>query len=258
MPEHRLIYAKEIVDAGLAAPDDATMTLLEQIVDEGVLGASNHIRLTHDLLLHLMAADADPNTAWLRAEMTASFVARVRGAQAPVVNTAIQALMSDIDRLDPAERLSALKQRIGDWQATAASHRERLVHNAVEVLRPVRRLIPFDYSSTVADIVVAVWQRLLLVLPRLKRREEGRLMPFDVLHRAGQLRGRLGLRLARLLKGFLVLRDGPRLDVAKVRVFFQQVRRQRVERAQRSARGREAVGWLVRVKSEWFPLRGVG
>ena len=95
MPEHRLIYAKEIVEAGLSAPDDPTMTLLEQIVDEGVLGASNHIRLTHDLLMHLMATDDDPGVAWSRTEMAASFVARVRGAQAPVVNTAIRALMRE-------------------------------------------------------------------------------------------------------------------------------------------------------------------
>jgi translation initiation factor 2B subunit (eIF-2B alpha/beta/delta family) len=157
MPEHRLIYARDIVDAGLTAPDDPTMALLEQIVDEGVLGASNHIRLTHDLLMHLMAADSDAGTAWLRTEMTASFVARVRGAQAPVVNTAIQALILGLDRLEPVERLETLKQRIGDWKETASSRRKRLVDHAVTVLRPVRRLIPFDYSSTVADIVIAVW-----------------------------------------------------------------------------------------------------
>ena len=157
MPDHRLIYAKEIVDAGLSAPDDMTMALLEKIVDEGVLGASNHIRLTHDLLMHLMAAEDDPGVAWLRTEMAASFVARVRGAQAPVVNTAIRTLMLDLDRLKPAERLETLKQRIDDWQATAIERRRRLVDHAVTVLRPVRRLIPFDYSSTVADIVIAAW-----------------------------------------------------------------------------------------------------
>ncbi len=157
MPDHRLIYAKEIVDAGLSAPDDMTMALLEKIVDEGVLGASNHIRLTHDLLMHLMAAADDPGVAWLRTEMAASFVARVRGAQAPVVNTAIRALMLDLDRLKPAERLATLKKRIDDWQATAIERRKRLVDHAVTVLRPARRLIPFDYSSTVANIVIAAW-----------------------------------------------------------------------------------------------------
>lgn len=157
MPEHRLIYAREIADAGLSAPDDTTMSLLEQIVDEGVLGASNHIRLTHDLLMHLMAADDDPGRAWLRTERAASFIARVRGAQAPVVNTAIRALMAGLDRLEPAKRLATLKQRIGAWQSTASERRQRLVDQAVTVLRPVRRLIPFDYSSTVADIVIAVW-----------------------------------------------------------------------------------------------------
>jgi len=133
------------------------MTLLEQIVDEGVLGASNHIRLTHDLLMHLMAAEDDPCVAWLSTEMAASFVARIRGAQAPVVNTAIRALMLDLDRLEPAERLTTLKKRIDDWQTTALERRKRLVDHAVTVLRPVQRLIPFDYSSTVADIVIAAW-----------------------------------------------------------------------------------------------------
>lgn len=157
MPEHRLIYAKEIIAAGLMEPDGDTMDLLEQIVDEGVLGASNHIRLTHDLLTHLMTAESVSGGIWQRIAMTASFVARVRGAQAPVVNTAIQALMAGLDRLEPTDRLDTLKQRIGDWQATATARRKRLVDSAVGILRPVRRLIPFDYSSTVADIVIAVW-----------------------------------------------------------------------------------------------------
>ena len=153
MAERRQIYVQRMAAAGLAPPDAATMHLLWQIVDEGVLGASNHVRLTQQLLTHLLQAIADPGEAWTRAAAAAALVAETRGQEAPVVGNAVHRLLDGLDRLPAQERSSALASRIDRWRAESDDRTERLVAAAVAAIGPGRTVIAYDYSSTVAAIV---------------------------------------------------------------------------------------------------------
>lgn len=153
MAERRRIYAQRMEAAGLAPPDAETMHLLWQIVDEGVLGASNHVRLTQQLLAHLLRAVAEPGEAWTRAAAAAALVAETRGQEAPVVGNAVHLLLDGLDRLPAQERSSALAGRIDRWRAESDDRMERLVASAVAAIGPGRTVIAYDYSSTVAGII---------------------------------------------------------------------------------------------------------
>ena len=156
MPERRFQYVERILEQGLSTPDDTTLQLLWQIVDEGVLGASNHVRLTQELLLHILRSIPDPSEAWIRAEGVARFIAETRGEQAPVVANVTGLLLNKLGNMSPPERITTLKQRIDDWQTQAEQNRTRLVAAAVATLGAGRTIIAYDYSSTVAAIVEAV------------------------------------------------------------------------------------------------------
>jgi len=156
MPEHRFQYVERILEQGLSAPDDTTLQLLWQIVDEGVLGASNHVRLTQELLVHILQSIPDPSEAWARAESVARFIAETRGEQAPVVANVTRLLLNKLGDMPPPERMTTLRQRVDDWQTQAEQNRTRLVSAAVTTLGAGRTIIAYDYSSTVAAIVEAV------------------------------------------------------------------------------------------------------
>ena len=158
MPERRHIYADRITRLCLAPPDDRTMHLLWQIVDEGVLGASNHVRLTQTLLLHLFESVSDPAEAWRRADWAARFITETRGAEAPVVGNAIRMLLDGLASLPAEERPTALTSRIESWQADAERRLARLVEAAVATIGVGRTVIAYDYSSTVAAVVEALWR----------------------------------------------------------------------------------------------------
>lgn len=153
MPDRRRKYAERIAGAGLTPPDERTMQLLWQIVDEGVLGASNHVRLTHELLSHIMEVVDDPNDAWMRVTCAADFITETRGSEAPIVGNAVRLLIDGLDGLPPAERKAALGSRIDHWQANAGQRLSQLVSAAVATIGTGRTVIAYDYSSTVAAIV---------------------------------------------------------------------------------------------------------
>ena len=153
MPERRHAYVDRVAGLGLSPPDDHTMHGLWQIVDEGVLGASRHLRLTLELLRHQMETATDPETGWRRAVCTAGFIAETRGRQAPTIANGIRRLLHGLEAEPAAARGPALARRIEDWSAAAERSREALVGHAVATIGPGRRVIVFDYSSTVAAIV---------------------------------------------------------------------------------------------------------
>ena len=129
------------------------MHLLWQIVDEGVLGASRHVRLTMDLLTHLIGSGGSPAEGWMRMSCAAELIAETRGSQAPTIANSIRMILHGLERTPPEERRSALVRRIAQWQEEAERRQAHLVASAVEVIGRDRTLIAFDYSSTVAAIV---------------------------------------------------------------------------------------------------------
>ncbi|MCC9621109.1 hypothetical protein LPB41_05330 [Thalassospira sp. MA62] len=165
MPERRFEHADEIARKGLGAPDEQTMHFLWQIVDEGVLGASRHVKLCNELILHLLETADD---GLVRAKLVASFIARTRGHDTPVIGNSLDLLLSGIDALPTEEQVPALKARITQWEISAADRKEKLVSSAVRHLKDMRGVMAFDYSSTVAAIVSAMAKQrddLVIVVP---------------------------------------------------------------------------------------------
>jgi translation initiation factor 2B subunit (eIF-2B alpha/beta/delta family) len=156
MPERRFEHVEELKAAGLTPPDEATLHFLWQIVDEGVLGASRHVALGNELLLHIL--DTVPNCweALLRARMAACFIARTRGHDTPVIGNSLKLLLAGLDDIPEAGRAAELRSRIGSWNEEAAARKRRLVASAVAHLAHVRGVMAFDYSSTVSSIVLAM------------------------------------------------------------------------------------------------------
>jgi translation initiation factor 2B subunit (eIF-2B alpha/beta/delta family) len=156
MPERRFEHVEELKAAGLTPPDDATLHFLWQIVDEGVLGASRHVALGNDLLLHIL--DTVPNRweALLRARMAARFIARTRGHDTPVIGNSLTLLLAGLDDIPEGERAVELRTRIESWNEAAAARKCRLVTSAVKHLSHIRGVMAFDYSSTVSAVVQAM------------------------------------------------------------------------------------------------------
>ncbi len=165
MPERRFDHIQEVEDAGLGAPDAETMHFLWQIVDEGVLGASRHVALGNQLILHLIESSDD---GLRRAMLAADFIARTRGTDTPVIGNSLRLLLSGLDTIQPAQQSMALKNRVIAWNEEAAARKDRLVQAAARHLDCVDVLMAFDYSSTVSAIVIAMAKRknsLRIVVP---------------------------------------------------------------------------------------------
>jgi translation initiation factor 2B subunit (eIF-2B alpha/beta/delta family) len=156
MPERRFEHVEELKEAGLTPPDDATLHFLWQIVDEGVLGASRHVALGNELLLHILNSVPDRWEALLRVRMAARFIARTRGHDTPVIGNSLTLLLAGLDDIPERERATALRTRIQAWAQAAAARKKRLTASAVAHLANVRGVMAFDYSSTVSAIVLAL------------------------------------------------------------------------------------------------------
>lgn len=159
MPERRFRYLDLVRQDGLPEPDETTMKLLWQIVDEGVLGASRHVELAHRLLLHLAKPEPDTSIAARRVSLARRFVAETRGRDAPIVANAIAWLFAGEDGADGNDLHRRLSDRAQQWATEARARQRDLVDNAVRRLGDGTALVAFDYSSTVAAIVLALHER---------------------------------------------------------------------------------------------------
>jgi len=168
MPEKRFQHVEELRAAGLAGPDEETLHYLWQIVDEGVLGASRHVALGNELLLHVLHTVEDKREALTRARLAAAFIARTRGQDTPVIGNSLVLLLSGLDALPLEAQTAALSQRIGSWTAAATARKQTLIECAVSHLYAAKGIMAFDYSSTVAAIVLALAKvnaELVVVVP---------------------------------------------------------------------------------------------
>jgi fructoselysine-6-P-deglycase FrlB-like protein/translation initiation factor 2B subunit (eIF-2B alpha/beta/delta family) len=168
MPEKRFKHVEELSKAGLSAPDAQVMHYLWQIVDEGVLGASKHVALGNELLLHILDSVPDRDEALLRARLVSGFIAGTRGRDTPVIGNSLALLLGGLDDVAPGEQAQALRARIANWTKTAGERKARLVDTAVRHLSQSRGVMAFDYSSTVAAIIIALARAnpdLVVVVP---------------------------------------------------------------------------------------------
>lgn len=154
MPERRFEFTEISRQKDLPAPDDETMKGLHDIVDEGVLGASNHVSLA--LALVARVARAMRETAREEALELAHFISRTRGAGAPIVANALSWQIAGAEDLSPPEAAELLNARAAEWGKAAKERRNALIEKGLEALSGVRSPLIYDYSSTVADLVRAL------------------------------------------------------------------------------------------------------
>jgi translation initiation factor 2B subunit (eIF-2B alpha/beta/delta family) len=133
-----------------------------------VLGASKHVSLGNELLLHILETVADSKEALRRARLVAGFISRTRGQDTPVIGNSLSLLLADIDKVDPELQTETLRQRIQEWNAASSTRKQTLVASAVRHLSGARGIMAFDYSSTVSAIVIALAKAkpdLVVVVP---------------------------------------------------------------------------------------------
>lgn len=175
LPERRLEFLELLHARGLPEADAETMDGLRDIVDEGVLGASNHVALALPLVARM--ARADRATALDEARALAGFISATRGAAAPIVANALAWQTGSIDGLSRGEAAARLTARAAEWDGNARARRSQLISHAVEKLSSMRAPLLFDYSSTVADVVRACADQgclARLVIPESRSIDGGR------------------------------------------------------------------------------------
>ena len=153
MAERRFEHLDEVEAAGLVAPDDQTMHFLWQIVDEGVLGASRHVDLGNQLILHLIGTGED---GLRRSRLAAAFIARTRGQDTPVIGNSLNLLLAGLDECAPEKQADLLRNRVLTWREAAHARKQRLVSAATRHLAGKRGVMAFDYSSTVSAVVISL------------------------------------------------------------------------------------------------------
>ena len=121
MPDRRLALAPRLVAAGLPPSSAATLATLRDVVDEGVLGASNHVALALPLIVRIAAEGDDPERAFRAAEATARFIAETRGAAAPIVANALAWLLDGVPDAPAGDRAALLAARAAQWSQEAGA-----------------------------------------------------------------------------------------------------------------------------------------
>ncbi|SPJ24568.1 hypothetical protein [Palleronia abyssalis] len=154
MPDRRFEFAKLCRDKDFPPPDEHTMDGLRDIVDEGVLGASNHVSLALPLVARV-ARVARP-TGRDEALELARFIEETRGIGAPIVANALRWQTAGVAEMSADEAAELLETRAADWGDAANRRRSDLIEKGVAALSGVRCPLIYDYSSTVADLVRAM------------------------------------------------------------------------------------------------------
>lgn len=154
MPDRRFEFLSISSGAGLPEPEAETMAALQDIVDEGVLGASNHVALALPLVARIAASGRA--TAREEAMALARFISGTRGAAAPIVANALAWQIEGAEDLSPEAAADLLKDRADRWDREAKARRATLLDRAAQTLSACRSPLIHDYSSTVADIVRAL------------------------------------------------------------------------------------------------------
>lgn len=175
MPERRYEYIDVMREKRLPLPDADTMKGLHDIVDEGVLGASNHVTLA--LRLVARAAQSERETARDEALELADFIARTRGAGAPIVANALRWQTAGATERPSNEAARLLIERASEWGVAAARRRGDLIQRGAEALSDFKSPLIYDYSSTVADLVRAISESTGLdriVIPESRAIDGGR------------------------------------------------------------------------------------
>lgn len=154
MPDRRFEFLAIVSGAGLPEPEADTMAALHDIVDEGVLGASNHVALALPLVAYVAASGRA--TAREEALALARFIAGTRGIAAPIVANALTWQTEGVEGLASDAAAAVLRDRADRWDREAKARRATLLSRAAQTLSACRSPLIHDYSSTVANIIRAL------------------------------------------------------------------------------------------------------
>jgi translation initiation factor 2B subunit (eIF-2B alpha/beta/delta family) len=166
-------YEAAMAAQGLAPPDQMTLDLLTQILDESVMGATRHVRLAHRLLIHMAENAGKADAAWKAIGATADYICATRGADVPVVSNGVDWLMTGIGETGTAKRLGQLRSRAELWETQAQARLERLVEIGVTLLGAQAKPVLLGYSGTVATIIEALHERGLNPMPTILENRGG-------------------------------------------------------------------------------------
>jgi translation initiation factor 2B subunit (eIF-2B alpha/beta/delta family) len=155
MRNQRQRYRQLVREAGLGDPDERTLEFLRDIVDEGVLGASNHVRLIQDLFLHLCDAVTQPERIRPTVDLTRRFIEASRGVDTPIIANSMRWLLRGLDTCSPDQLCDALRHRRQEWERDARARLDSVIRHGVDALRPCGSIMLFDYSSTVSAVIKA-------------------------------------------------------------------------------------------------------
>lgn len=125
---------------------------LYHIVDEGTLGAGNHVKLVQELFLYICENVKEVNL-WNLISIIKDFISESRGQEAPIILNSIHWLLRDLENESEEIIQLELTNRINDWNKKSKNRLESLVHIGCETLQDATSIILFDYSSTVESIV---------------------------------------------------------------------------------------------------------
>lgn len=125
---------------------------LYHIVDEGTLGAGNHVKLVQDLFLYLSREVKEENY-WQLIVIIKDFIIDTRGQEAPVIANSIHWLLRDLENETDEKIQKLLTSRIKEWNIKAEKRLNSLIDTGLHLLKNSSSIILFDYSSTVEAVI---------------------------------------------------------------------------------------------------------
>lgn len=131
---------------------------LYHIVDEGTLGAGNHVKLVQELFLFLCREVNEENYRELIL-IIKDFIYETRGKEAPVIANSIHWLLQDLQNESDEKFKTIIIKRINEWNKKAEKRLNNLVKTGCQLLQNATSIILFDYSSTVESIVTYLCQK---------------------------------------------------------------------------------------------------
>lgn len=163
----------------------AGAALLKSIDDGSVLGASRQLHVLGDVLMD-MAAEPGPDPLALAADVAALFehVTRTRGASSQAVVNGLERMarpsliaLSRGDSDTAANHAALLVDRVREFRTELDSWLASLRRHGQVILAKHRRILAYDYSSTVAQVITdlaRVDHDLTVFVPEARSLDGGR------------------------------------------------------------------------------------
>lgn len=171
--------------AGLVAPPlpQKAAALLSSIDTGAVLGASRQLDLLGDALVDVAKVRAgDPQALTVDVMALLDYVTRTRGASSQALVNGLERMAHpvlvsretvDVDQ----ERDESLVESVRTFRQDLDGWLSSLRRHGLELLRTYRRILAYDYSSTVAQVVAdAAWdgRKLTVFVPEARSLDGGR------------------------------------------------------------------------------------